>query len=137
MKTKYMTTPHIKSIGRSPLRLGLLIIPLALACFAVSPAAQAQLPSPTPDVRYPGENTATNALIISNGQFNTADGAAALSSNTTGSYNTAVGWTALSSNTVDNNTAVGAFALSSNTTGGFNTANGYQALYNNTTGDSN
>src|SRR5437773_5365370 len=33
-----MTTPHLKtSVGRSPLRLALLLIPLALACLALSP----------------------------------------------------------------------------------------------------
>ncbi len=42
MKTKNMKTlDSRKSIGRSPLRLGFLLIPLALACSALSPKAQA------------------------------------------------------------------------------------------------
>jgi len=47
IKTNNMTTLHLRtSIGRSPLRLALLLIPLALALawFALSPTAQAQLP---------------------------------------------------------------------------------------------
>src|SRR5439155_17548714 len=118
MKTKNMTTLHSgKSIGRSPLRLGLLIIPLALACFAVSPAAQAQLPSPTPDGGYPGENTAEGdgALFsLTTGIDNTAIGFDALLSNTSGSYNTATGHGALLSNTGDFNTANGEGALQAN-----------------------
>jgi hypothetical protein len=124
MKTKNMTTLHLrKSIGRSPLRLGLLLITLALACFALLPAAQAQL-SPPPDGGYPNDNT--------------AEGTDALFSLTTGVSNTAVGFSALFSNTIGgNNTASGADALYSNTMGGFNTADGWQALYSNTTGNSN
>ena len=136
-----MTTPHIKSIGRSPLRLGLLLIPLALACFAVSPPAQAQLPSPTPDGGYPGENTAEGdgALFsLTTGVDNTATGFQALYSNTTGDQNAAVGDSALYSNTTGfNNTAIGAFALFSNTTGILNTATGDETLFSNTTGDRN
>jgi hypothetical protein len=57
--TKNMTTLDLrKSIGQSPLRLALFLIPLLLGLFALSPAAQAQLPSPTPDGGYPGQNTA-------------------------------------------------------------------------------
>ena len=52
-----MTTPHLKkSIGRSSLRLALLLIPLVFACFALSPMAQAVIPAP--DGGYPGGNTA-------------------------------------------------------------------------------
>ena len=77
MKTKNMTTPHLrKSIGRSPLRLGFLLIGLALAWFALSPPAQAV--TPPPDGGYPG--------------FNTAEGDDALISQTTGSGNTATGY---------------------------------------------
>src|SRR5437867_4858036 len=47
MKTKNMTTSQLrKSIGPSPLRLGFLLVPLALACFALSPTAQAVSPPP-------------------------------------------------------------------------------------------
>src|SRR6266568_2048368 len=49
MKTKTMITLHLKpSINRSPLRLGLLLIPLVLGCFALSPtAAAAGMPGPS------------------------------------------------------------------------------------------
>src|SRR4029077_14175268 len=100
-----MTTRHlIKSIGRRPLRCGLLFIPLVLtyACFALSQIAQAV--SPPPDGGYPGQNT--------------AEGDNALASLTGGGSNTAVGFA----------------ALQTNTTGGANTANGVFALFNNTTG---
>jgi trimeric autotransporter adhesin len=138
MKTKNMTTLHLrKSISRSPLRLAVLLIPLALACFALSPTAQAQLPSPTPDGGYPGDNTAegTNALFsLTTGIDNTASGFQALYSNTTGGFNTATGWHALVSNTGDFNTATGESALAANTTGGANAAFGEDTLASNTDG---
>src|SRR5436305_997983 len=150
MKTKHMTTLHLRnSIGRSPLRLGLprvqpiwiirgfLLIPLALAWFALSQSARAQL-SPAPDGGYPNQNTAEgdNALFsLTIGSNNTANGHYALISNTTGYYNTANGGAALHSNATGYyNTANGASALSSNTTGFYNTANGLNALYSNDTG---
>ena len=153
---KNMTILHFgTSIVRSPLRIGLLLIPLALACFAVSPAAEAV--SPPPDGGYPGGNTAEgqNALFgLTTGGFNTAVGFFALDNNITGSFNTALGAGTLFANTVGSNTAVGAgallsntigfgntangaFALVSNTTGLTNVANGYQALFSNTTGGKN
>src|SRR5205823_12381103 len=67
LKTENMTTPHLrKSIGRSPLRLRLFLIPLALAWFAISPPARAV--TPAHDGGYPGGNTAegTNALFSLN-----------------------------------------------------------------------
>ena len=136
MKTKNMTTLHFKkSIGRSPLRLGLprvqpiwiirgfLLLPLVFAAFALSPMVQAQSPSPTPD----GD--------LGNG--NTAEGAGALNSLTTGAENTAIGAGALQNNTVDRNTADGVAALQNNTTGSANTATGSYALANNATGSGN
>ena len=154
-----MTTLDLrKSIGPSPLRRGLLLIPLVLACFALSQTARAQLPSPAPDGGYPGFNTAEgDGALTSNttGSFNTATGAGALTSNTTGEGNTANGYIALSGNTTGNgntasgyqtlivnttgerNTADGLDALFSNTTGSFNTADGGSALASNTTGGSN
>jgi trimeric autotransporter adhesin len=125
MKTKNMTTLHLrKSIGRSPLRLGFLLIGLALALawFALSPPAQAV--TPPPDGGYPG--------------FNTAEGDFALNSQTTGSGNTATGFSALFSlTTATNNTATGAnalFSLRTNSTAGTsNTATGVNALFSNTT----
>jgi hypothetical protein len=159
MKTKNMTTPHLKeSISRSHLRLGFLLIPLAvaLAWFAPSPTAQAV--SPAPDGGYANDNTAEgqNALFslttgIQNtangfdalfsdttGSDNTATGSGALTKNTTGFGNTANGSGALLSNTIGKqNTASGVAALQSNTTGNFNTANGDGALQSNTTGAQN
>src|SRR4030095_11038947 len=97
MKTRNMTTLHLrKAIGRSPLRLGFLLIGLALAWVALSPPAQAG--TPPPDRGYPG--------------FNTAEGTDALFSRTTGGNNTALGFNALFSLTTGtNNTATGANAL--------------------------
>src|SRR5436190_1506105 len=149
MKTKNMTTLHLrKSIGRSPLRLGLprvqriwitrgfLLIPLALACCALLPTAQGVLPAP--DGGYSFDNTAegTDALFsLTTGGGNTANGAAALYSNTTGFDNTATGFDALYSNTTGyDNTANGFNALFNNTIGFVNTANGFNALFSNTTG---
>ena len=129
-----------------------------LACVALSPRAQALLPSPPPDGGYPNENTAegngalfslttgvwNTALgfkaLTSNtiGRFNTATGDSALSSNTTGDFNTAVGTDALGSNTTgDGNTATGDAALADNTIGELNTATGVSALLHNTTGADN
>ena len=152
------TTPLTRdSISRSPLRHGLFLIPLALAWFALSPTAQAQL-SPAPDGGYPNDNTAegTDALfslttgtentaigfdaLFSNttGDSNTATGSIALTSNTTGVRNTANGFAALNSNTTgERNTATGRAAMVNNTTGNNNTAHGHDALFSNTTGNSN
>jgi len=132
-----------------------LLIAGVLACFAISPMAQAVVPAP--DGGYPGGNTAEGQaalLSLTTGGFNTAVGFFSLRSNTTNSFNTAVGAGTLLANTADNNTATGAGALLSNTTGldntangafalfgntegSANTANGYGALYHNTTGDEN
>jgi hypothetical protein len=151
---KNMTTLHLKkSIGRSLLRRGILLFPLALACFALSPTAPAV--SPPPDGGYANLNTAegTNALFsLTSGVGNTATGDGALFANTTGSQNTATGLEALSHNTTGSgntatglalfnnttgidNTATGFGALNFNKTGTENTANGFKALYNNTGGD--
>src|SRR5437899_11076394 len=122
MKTKNMTTPDLrKSISRSPLRLALLLIPLALACFALSPTALAQCQQ--------GCDTNTD---------NTFLGDDALVNNTTGIRNTATGSDVLFSNTTgDSNTATGSAALTENLTGFDNTATGVEALGSNTTGSNN
>ena len=155
MKTKNMTTLHLrKSIGPATAGRGFLLIAVALACFALSPAARAVLPPPAPDGGYPNGNTAEgkdalfslttgsdntaigdSALILNTtGADNTANGASALFSNTTGISNTATGFEALDFNTTgNNNTATGDSALFSNT-GNNNTANGFEALFKNTTG---
>lgn len=116
----------------------LLLAAFVLACFAFSPATQAQLPSPTPDGFYPNGNTAEGigALhSLTTGSSNTAVGSGALEDNDTGSGNTATGANALTLNTGgQDNTATGDEALFHNTTGRFNTANGAFALFDNTTG---
>src|SRR5437016_3823437 len=139
MKERNMTTSHLrKSIGRSPLRLGFLVIPLALGCFALSPTARAV--SPPPDGGYPNQNTAEgdDALAsLTTGSSNTAIGWRALSHLTTGSFNTAVGQRALWLNvTGDGNTAVGEFALPS-CLASANTAIGFSTLDALTTGTAN
>ena len=89
---------------------------LALACFGLSPTAQAQRSS----------------------IGNTATGTGALQNNTTGSYNTATGYRALFSNTSGtSNVGEGAYALGDNTTGDANIAIGSSALFDNTTGTAN
>ena len=132
-----MTTLHSrKSIGRSPWRDGLFLIPLTLALLALSPAAQAV--SPAPDGAYPGFNTAEggpSALASATpGVWNTAIGGFALNSDITGGTgNTAVGLNALRANTLgDFNSALGVNALRFNVTGINNTAIGFQALFVNT-----
>ncbi len=125
---------------------------LAIACFALSPAALAgnphgsptptptPTPSPTPVGDRGNENTAIGdgALFnLTSGVNNTAMGFQALFSDTIGNYNTANGYGALYSNSADGNTAYGYQALLSNTTGSLNAANGILALANNTTGDEN
>jgi uncharacterized coiled-coil protein SlyX len=115
-----MKTPHLKTIGRSPLRLGFTLLTFALACFALSPTARAACQ----------EGCLTNQ--------NTVLGDDALINNTTGHDNTANGASALLSNTTGfNNTANGFQALFSNTTGSDNTAIGFKALLNNTNGNNN
>jgi Chaperone of endosialidase len=155
MKTKNMTTLHLrKSINRSPLRLAFLLIPFALAWFALSPQARAvcQEGCLTNENTALGDNALLNdttgfqntatgdGALFSNteGTGSAATGAFALENNTTGNFNTATGSGALQNNTTgDENTATGAGALLSNTTGNFNTATGSGALQGNTTGDDN
>src|SRR4029077_7696470 len=108
-----------------------VLIPLALACFAPSPTAQAvcQEGCDTSSNTFLGED----ALNSNTGHTNTAIGAWALLFNTTGFYNTATGGSALFHNTTGGyNTANGAFALFANTTGAINTAVGTEALFVNT-----
>src|SRR5438874_5521603 len=115
-KIRFLQDPF----SQLPLRRGLVLIPLALLCFVLSPAAQAVLPPPAPDGGYPNRNTAegTRALFnLTTGLDNMANGFEALFRNTTASFNT----------------ASGSKALHENTTGGSNTATGFQALFNNRT----
>jgi Chaperone of endosialidase len=121
-------------MNRWPLRAGLLLIPFALAWFALSPQARATCQEGC----LANFNTVLgDDALINNTGFgsNTAIGFNALYSNTTGFGNTAVGYVALFSNTTGvSNTAVGYNALPSNTTGIENTANGVSALSYNTAG---
>ncbi|MGE5213120.1 MAG: tail fiber domain-containing protein [Nitrospirota bacterium] len=120
-------------------------ITLLLACFSLSPIAQAVVPPP--DGGYPGFNTAEGqqALFsLTSGVANTGLGWFSLWSNTDGSFNTAIGTGTLLFNIGNQdtqegmeNTAVGAAALLSNTTGSINTASGSSALFSNTTGGAN
>jgi uncharacterized coiled-coil protein SlyX len=139
MKTTNPSTRN--SISRSPLRRGLVLPTLALACFGLSLAPNAFGVIPKPDGGYPNQNTAEgdNALLsLTTGFGNTANGYQTLFRNTTGSDNTGDGFEALASNTAGHdNTANGFEALFSNTTGNYNTANGSQALFRNTTGGGN
>src|SRR5439155_97496 len=153
MKTK--TIPLRNLMNCSPLR-AFLLIPFVLACFALSPTAQAV--DPPPDGGYPSQNTAegehalfslitgfNNTAIgfkslfsLTTGNNNTASGFEALNNNSTGSDNTATGIQALQNNTTgNNNTAIGFVALLSNTTGSDNIALGFQAGQNLTTGSNN
>jgi hypothetical protein len=87
-----ITLRLIHSVGRSPSRLGLHLIPLALACFALLNRAEAV--SPPPDGGYPGGNTAKGQsalLSLTSGQYNTAIGFWSLRSDTTTSFNTGIG----------------------------------------------
>src|SRR5262245_2511560 len=93
MKKTTLLLKH--SMNREPSRFGLLLIPLAIACFALSPQARA--------VCKEGCLTNLNtvlgddALISNIGAGNTAIGWEALFSNTTGGSNTANGGQALDS----------------------------------------
>jgi Chaperone of endosialidase len=138
--------PARNSVRRSPLRRGLLFIPLVLVCFGLLPAPKAFGVSPPPDGGYSGNNTAegTDALFsLTTGVWNSAVGFRALYKNAAGIRNTVVGYQALYNNngafgsTGLDNVAIGANALFSNTTGNGNIAIGAFALYSNTTGSNN
>ena len=152
MKIKNMTTLHSpKSLGRSlSWRCGFVLVPLALACFALVQNTQAV--SPPPDGGYPGATTAEgdNALLsLTSGLANTAVGNGALRDTTTGGFNVAVGSRALASNITGSfnmaierrrsptTTPTSTWPLVSsgfmNTTGNHLTGIGAAALRNNTT----
>jgi trimeric autotransporter adhesin len=139
MKTK--TSFPTNWMNRSSRHCGtvaFLLIPLALAWFALVPQARAVCQEGC-DLSNGNTFLGDDALIMdTTGLDNTAIGFNALFSNTTGSYNTATGFQTLHSNTTGTfNTATGRDALSSNTTGGDNTAVGVETLFSNTTGNSN
>jgi hypothetical protein len=103
-----MKTPHIKSISQSLLRFGLLLIPLVLGRFALSPQARAACQ----------EGYLTNQSTVLGDD---------VLLNSFGINNTAIGFYALANNRLSNNTAVGSFALVSNISGSENTATGVGA----------
>jgi hypothetical protein len=137
MQTIRHNPPRRKFDGRvAPMRRGLVLIALALACLALSPLARAAVVGPPQDA-----NTADgfNALRSNTtGDNNTAMGAFAMQFNTEGFFDTAIGGFALNSNTTGvANTAVGVHALINNIDGSENVAVGLNALRDNTTGDDN
>jgi len=149
------TTVLLLSMNRADRRFASLLIPVALAFFALLSKARAACHEGCDQIQYNtflgdgalGNNpagysdTAIGAFAListTSGSYNTASGFSALTTNTTGGENTATGAYALFFNTTGfNNTASGNGALFANTTGGNNTANGYDALFYNTTGGSN
>jgi trimeric autotransporter adhesin len=129
----------MKSIIQLKIATPPLLITLVIACFALSPGAQAVGPE-APDAALPGGNTADGDGALSGltgGFYNSAFGFLSLLSNADASFNTGVGAGALLVNTANENTATGAGALLSNTIGDQNTANGTFALFSNTTGGAN
>src|SRR5215472_932145 len=112
-----MKTPHVNLIPRSPFRLGLLLIPLGLACFALSPQAQATCEDGCNNGLFNVWQGDDALISDTTGAGNAAFGWRSLFTTTTGSFNTAVGGGALLLNNADSNTAVGAAALLLNTTG--------------------
>jgi hypothetical protein len=115
----------------------LFLAAFLLACFGLSPGAQAVMTDPQD--WFPGGNTGAGQSALLNlnvevGQFNTAVGLLSLDALTTGDFNTGVGAGTLLANTGNDNTATGAAALLSNITGEENTANGTSALGRNIVG---
>jgi trimeric autotransporter adhesin len=132
---KTTTVPLKHSMNRASCPRALLLIPLALACFALSPTARAVCEEGCDTVNlntFLGEDALTNDTT---GHQNTAIGYKALYSNTLGSQNTAIGAYSLFTAPVGNsNTAIGNAALFNDTFGVNNVAIGASALYYNTTG---
>ena len=116
MKTTIIPLKH--SLNLVPFRLVLPLIPILLACFALSPTAYATCQR--------GCLTDGNTVLGDDALINNSE---------VGSSQTALGFQALFSNTQGfNNTATGYQALFNNTLGWDNTAIGNRALYNNTGG---
>src|SRR5437763_1173404 len=134
MKTTILRSKN--STNRVPCRLALLI-PLALACFAFLPRAQAICNEGCDSSLFNaflGDDALSSNTI---GTGNTAIGWRSLFSNTDSSFNTGVGGGALSLNTGDSNAAMGAAALLLNTVGSQNVAVGTDALVFNDSGADN
>jgi Chaperone of endosialidase len=153
--TKNMTTSQLRnSVNRSPLRL--VFLPILMACFTLSPRAQAVGPDTDGSIAGSNNGEGIGVLVsrttgiwntgtgfealnhLTAGNQNTATGLRALFSDTSGGFNTATGVYALFGNTSGFfNSGIGAYSLAHNTTGDSNTANGYGALYFNTEGEQN
>jgi len=126
---KKTTLPSRHSISCTPYRLALLLIPLAVACFALVPQARAVCQQ---GCDFTNTFLGEDALLNNTSLLNTAIGGGALYSNTGGFANTAVGLDALFNNVGGtNNTAIGVDALLANTDGNSNTAIGLMALSSN------
>src|SRR6266478_4716537 len=110
MKTTTLSSKHSRN------RSSWLLIPLALACFALSPQARATCQE--------GCGSTNNTFLGDNARI----------SNITSNDNTAIGSQALYNNNAYDNTATGVQALYNNATGSVNTANGFRALLSNTPG---
>ena len=116
------------SIGRLPLRDGLLLRSIILVCFTLATTVFAV--SPAPDGGYPGNNTAEGSFALLNltaGMSNTAVGFKTLYQNTTSNYNTAIGAQTMQGEKGAQNTGTGYKTLINNH-GSYNTANGCLAL---------
>ena len=115
MKTTPLRSKYAMNL--SPMRLGMLLIPPALACFALAPQARADCLQGCNLTRFNTFLGADALLNNTSGTNNTATGAGALTFNTTGFDNTATGSSALTFNTTgDGNTAIGTGSLNMNTT---------------------
>lgn len=133
---KTTTLPLEPSMHRLPRRLA-VVIPLALACFAFFPAAQATCLDGCNNGLFNVWQGDDALLNNTTGTGNAAFGWRSLFSNTGSSFNTAIGGGALSLNTGDSDTAVGAAALLLNTVGSQNVAVGTDALVFNDDGSDN
>ena len=109
-----------------------VLITLTLACFALSPQAQAVCEDGCDNGLFNVWQGDDALINDTSGAGNSAFGWRALFSDAEGSFNTAVGGGALIFNNGSSNTAVGAAALLLNSTGSNNTAVGTDALVNNT-----
>ena len=135
---KTTTVPVKHSMNRAASHFALVLIPLAFACFALSPQARAVCQQGC-DLTHGNTFLGDDALVSNTaGSDNTAIGDRALSANTSGTNNTATGfWSLFNNTTGSSNTGLGTAALLSNTTGGGNTAMGTTALNSNTHGNEN
>jgi hypothetical protein len=138
LQLRINTSSSTASRSQPPLRHGIFLIAISLACFGLLPIS---LNAARPDGDIGNGNTAGGSgalLSLTTGTDNTASGYRALYKLTTAGFNTATGYETLTNNTTGySNTATGILALQANTTGAANTATGSQTLYWNTVGNEN